>query len=762
MQYSVKAIISIILNLLLAFQVTGQIPVGSWRDHLPYSNGKTIAIANSRVYCATDLALFYYDKTDNSISKLSKINTLSDLEVGYIAFNDELNKLIIGYVNGNVDIIENDKKYNYPDIKIKNIISDKTIHHILIHNDFAYLSTGFGIVVFNMKKDEFADSYIIGEGGSYMKINNTAIYNNYIYASTDDGVYKGDLDDPFLANFENWEKVNDLLNPNEKYYSSAVFNNKLLLVNSINDTDSCHVNTFDGHAWDTIFTDIKSIKTLSVTGSQLVMAHKESVNVYNTDYESIIKCNVTSANHAIIDDDNIWVARSWAGLKLYNKGIYVTTISPNGPPSKNVFKVYHNNGTMLVAPGGYSDAYYPADVYSFTDNRWSSLRKDANNKDSLKTLLNIVDFASQQNGSQYIAATWGYGAIEVENDKITKIHTKNSTNGILGNYIGGVTYDKNGNLYIVSNYSETPFVVKTSDDKWYHYQYDPDWGDMVLNSSRKLINTYNNDKWTISTRGKGIFVWNDNLTPEYEADDIYKKFALRDDANKVIDNRLNDIVQDVEGVIWIATGNGIAVYDYPQYALIDDRDFYARRPQIVVDGYLKALLEGENVTSIAVDGANRKWLGTESGGLFLVSPDGTEQLMVFNVDNSKLFSNNITSVDINQKTGELFIGTDKGMQSYKSTSTESKNDYSDIFVFPNPVKGDYNGVITIRGLMYETNVKITDLSGHLVFETISNGGDAIWNGKDMTGNKVVSGIYLVLCTNTDGTQSEASKIMFIK
>jgi len=173
-------------------------------------------------------------------------------------------------------------------------------------------------------------------------------------------------------------------------------------------------------------------------------------------------------------------------------------------------------------------------------------------------------------------------------------------------------------------------------------------------------------------------------------------------------------------------------------------------------------LEGEIVTSIAVDGANRKWLGTAGGGLFLVSADGTEQLMVWNVDNSELFSNNIVSVEINQKTGEVFIGTDKGVQSYMSTATQGNADYSSIYAFPNPVKDGYNGIISIRGLQYETNVKITDISGHLVFETISNGGDAVWNGKDMGGTDVQTGVYLVLCTSNTGEEAAVTKILIVR
>ena len=761
LQFNYKLLL--LLSLIIALQANGQVPVGTWRDHLPYNNGRVIATTNNRVYCATDLAIFYYEKNDDAIYKLSKINKLSDIEVGYIAYSKNNDKLIIGYVNGNVDVLENDTKYNFPDIKQKNMTGDKRIYHILIKDELAYLSTGFGIVVFNLEKNEFADSYIIGNGGSYIKINNTAIYNNEIYALTDNGVLKGDLDDPFLSNFENWEKVDDLLNPNENYYTSTVFDNKLLLVNKINNTDSCHVNSFDGNAWSTLFNDKSKIKSISSNGTALSIVTKWEVEVFDTQFNKIKWHSSYYAQHAIYDNDNnLWIADSKKGMILSNKTYTEKIIMPNGPTNNNVFEVFSNNGSILVAPGGYGNSYYRADVHSFIDDQWESLTENENNNIILNKLRNVVDFASQKSSRHYMTATFGYGLFEVENGKIINFYNNENTNGILDNFIGGITYDKKGNLYIISNYSNTPFVVKTPDNKWYHYIYDPDWASLIINSSKKLINTYNNDKWTISTRGKGIFVYNDNFTPEYEADDVYKKFDLRDEDNKIIDKKLNDIIQDIEGAIWIAGSNGIAVYDYPQYVLNDDRDFYARIPQIVVDGFLKPLLEGENVTAIAVDGGNRKWLGTSGGGLFLVSPDGTEQIMIWNTENSKLLSNNITSVDINHKTGEVFIGTDKGMQSYKGTATEYHSNFNNIYAFPNPVKGDYNGIITIRGLMYQTNVKITDISGHLVFETISNGGDAIWNGKDMTGNKVATGIYLVLCTTPDGAEAEATKILIVK
>ncbi|MDA3891782.1 MAG: hypothetical protein PF517_08980 [Salinivirgaceae bacterium] len=761
-----KKIAFAVINVIISIQVFAQIPVGEWRDHLPYSNVKTITLGNNRVYCATEMAMFYYDLSDGSIQKLSKINKLSDLEPGYIAFSKKTNKLIIGYTNGNIDILENDSKFNFPDIKLKNIVANKKINHILIPENFAYLSTGFGIVVFNLEKNEFADTYIIGEGSSYINVNSTIIFNNVLYALTDNGVLSGQLDDPFLSNYQNWDKVETLLNPNGSYTNSAIFNNELMLVNNLHTNDSCHLIAYSNQGWDTVFTNLKRIRSLAVNNESLIIAHKKQVEVFNSDFEITTQINFSSINHTILDNDNnIWLGHTSRGLVHYIESNYQKAIKPNGPGSKNAFKVYNNNGSILVGPGGFTPTgagtYTKADVYNFSAESWSSLRNNIDNNNIMNSLRDVTGFASQNSSQNYMVTTYYRGIFEIVDNKIVNIYNSSNTNGILGDTIGGITYDNNGNLYIVSNFSAMPFVVKTPDNKWYHYEYDSRWKDFRINSSIKLINTNNNDKWTISSRGKGIMVFNDNATPGDRSDDIYKMFSLKDDKNTTISSQLNDIVQDIEGAIWIATSNGVAVYDYPKNALRADYEFDAHIPQIEVDGYLKGLLEGEHVTCIAVDGGNRKWLGTDGAGLFLVSANGTEQIISWNTDNSKLLSNNINSIDVNQKTGEVFIGTDKGLQSYKSTSTESKANYSDIYAFPNPVKGDYNGVITIRGLMYQTNVKITDLSGNRVFETTSNGGDAIWNGKDMTGNKVASGIYLVLCALPDGSESEATKILIV-
>ncbi len=761
--YSLSGFLLIVLAQLFVSKSQAQIAKGQWRDHLPYNTAHTVALAGNKVYCAAEHSMFYYDKNDQSVHRMSKTTGLSDLDIGYIVYSDDYNSLVIGYANGNVDIIKDGKKYNIPDIKNKNILADKGINHIYLDGEKAFLSCGFGIVLVDIDKLEVLDTYIIGPSGSFFKINATIIFEQNIFALTETGILKADKDDPFLGYYEQWTRDTTLFNFSENFNSTTIFNNQLFVTNKFSNIDTCVIQAFDGNNWQIVFDSILVVKSISSSNNQLIITNRWHVDTYNDAYERLKHKTAVNGQHALLDeDDYLWVADMKDGLLIRKTDVYRNPIYPSGPRSDKVFNLDFNTNEILVAPGGHeitgAGIYNAVEIYTFSEEEWSLIERE-NNPDA-PLMLDLVCFATQSgNSNNYYAGTWGYGLIEITNSSIVNVYNTENTDSILGEFVSDCTYDNQGNLWIMNRGRENSFVVKTTDNKWYSYSYGGSWGNM---DTHKMIYTSNGDFWTISNRkNDAYFVWNSNGTPENGADDTYRKRDLLDDDGVVIDDVLNDIVEDVEGAIWIATDNGVAVYDNPQYAIEAD-EFYARRPQIVVDGYLKGLLEGESVTSIAVDGANRKWFGTNGGGLFLVSADGTEQLQIYNVLNSKLLSNNITALEINSDNGELFIGTDKGIISFMTTSTAGKESFSNIYAFPNPVKGDYNGLITIRGLMYETNVKITDLSGQLVFETTSNGGDAVWNGKDMKGQLVNSGVYMVLCTNPDGSKSEVTKILFVR
>jgi hypothetical protein len=754
------------IGILLMFQywLMAQIPTGSWREHLPYS--KTMFVANSptKVYCATPYSLFSYDKSEKYIEKKSKIDGLSDLGIGHIAYSNKHNLLLVGYQNGNIDVITSTKRYNFPDIKNKNIMFDKGINQIALYNDTAFISTGFGIVVFNLARMEIADTYILGPMGTYKSINACVVFQNKLYALTPDGIMCANLNHSFLSNYQNWETLTNLPYGSQNYFTGCAFGKYLMVGHNYSNSKLTPVSLFDGHQWDTYGADtIAYVTTLKSQGTTLLISY---YNLYVKTFDQDFKPLLTYQNYNNNDADfgengTVWIATNDRGLVAIGPG-YGVNANPAGPAGLNAFAMLTVGNTILTVPGAYNrssvGSFTQADAYHFTDEKWGRLT--TNPDVSIFGNYDAVCLASQNNPDHYFIGTWGYGIIEVKQGQVQAVYNQQNTNEMFDKYpfVSGMATDSKGNLWTVHRNTNQPFKVKTPDGNWYSYDFG---GSFSGKTTGKVMRAKNGDYWCISFRGDGIMVWNDNQTPENGADDKYLHFYALAENGTSLDRYYNSIAQDVNGAIWIGTDDGPIVYDYPQNILAG-KTFYARRPQVVEDGYLNPLLEEKRITAIAIDGANRKWLATEGAGLYLVSADGTAELISFSQNSSPLFSDNIQALTFSRQNSELFIATDKGIQSYMTSSSAPRSSFTDVYAFPNPVRPDYAGVITIRGLMYNTNVKIIDTGGRLVFETTSEGGDAIWNGQNMEGKKVASGIYTVLLNNPDGSQSDITKIMIIR
>ena len=244
-----------------------------------------------------------------------------------------------------------------------------------------------------------------------------------------------------------------------------------------------------------------------------------------------------------------------------------------------------------------------------------------------------------------------------------------------------------------------------------------------------MLRTYKGDFWITTPKATGILVFNTNDTPETKADDNYTYFMPTDENGNAFNAFINDIVEDNNGQLWVASDEGVYVLDHPEQAL--EGETSARRPQMIVEGYYQPLLATERVTSIVIDGGNRKWFGTDGGGIFLISPDGTKQLAEYNISNSPLFSNNVQSMALDYDKGILYIITDMGLQSAMISSSIPKPTFSDIYAY-------------------------------LVFETMSNGGGATWNLRNMSNRPVVTGIYLIHCVTQNGDNREAGKIHVVR
>jgi hypothetical protein len=364
----------------------------------------------------------------------------------------------------------------------------------------------------------------------------------------------------------------------------------------------------------------------------------------------------------------------------------------------------------------------------------------------------------------HFLATWGYGLIEYRNGDFHERYGENNSSlqsiipGGDAVRINGMAFDDDKNLWVTNTGVPEPISVRKANGEWVSFPY----GGLINHDYLgALITTRLGQKWVLLPRGGGLFVFDNNNNFSQSSATRTRKFSVTDDNNTLISNEVYSIAEDLNGFIWVGTSNGVAVYFNPS-EVFSDGLYHARR--IVVSGGSDDrgyLLNNETVTAIAVDGADRKWFGTEKSGVFLVSGDGTRQIHHFTRQNSPLLSNTITDISIDPSTGEVFIGTSTGVISFRGDATTSQSTFENVYIFPNPVRENYEGPVTVTGLMKDSVVKITDISGNLVYETVSLGGQAIWDGRNSRGRRVQTGIYLVFISNADGSESHVTKLMFI-
>ena len=750
--------------------------IGQWRDHLPW--GYTVAIekAGNMVYCATPYGIIIYNDDNDEMSRLTKINGLSDIGISDLAYKAELSCFVVSYSNTNIDLIKSNLIINIPDIKRKQILGNKTINKVTIKDNYAYLSCGFGIVVIDLIKEEVHDTYYIGPEGTQINVYDLAYNDTSFFAATEKGVYYANVSSENLANFAEWNKITSI-NPNVTYDLIEVFSGKVLVNRKSNSSSiSDTVLVYDGNSWQAMsFQDNQNINNLRTCEDRLVIAFEYYALVLDTQLNEIFNVfdvgggNPQPNDALVLGMEDLWIAdRSRGLLKTWSQGYNYKQIMPAGPGTIDIYDISIEGGNLWMVPGGmdgaWSNIWKGADIYSFINESWQVV--NAYNSPGLDTLRDMVTVSvNPDNPSQVFAGSWNRGLVQIDNGQLSEIYnTKNSSleaNIILGGEnikIGGSCFDKDGNLWVTSSGADKVLSRRTPGGNWTTFNTGS------ISSSKdvsSLIIDDNNQKWFRARHNASnqyyLYVYNENSTT---GNTIVGLNAVENNGS-IPGSNVYSLAKDLDGEIWIGTDEGIAIFYNPGNVLSND-PVNAERPLVNFDGYVQYLLETEIVTSIDVDGANRKWVGTDRAGVFLLSPDGTEQVYHFTEDNSPLFSNNISDLAVNHKTGEVFIGTSKGMIAFKGTATGPSENFNDnIHAFPNPVKPDYNGEIGIDGLMNNSVVKITNVSGNIVYEARSEGGRAVWNGNDLSGKRVKSGVYLVFVSSEDGEEKMVTKILFL-
>jgi len=747
-----------------------------WLDHLPYNNGKAVAEAGDLVYAATPYSLFYFNKTDNSLNRLNKVTPdgLTDIGISNMAYSSLLNTLVVAYTNTNVDLVKGAVVINIPDIKRKQILGNKTINSVFILDKLAYLACGFGIVVLDIEKEEIKDTYYIGPSGSQINVYALTYHqaDDKFYAATEKGIYSAPASSN-LAFYVNWVQDNNFAATNNTFNMIASFTGKVYANKKTSGTNPDTMFVKEGDQWvDFIPYDHTTRMSMRISGEKLVISNGWSVSVFNNSgerenvYVSYNPGDMKPGDAILDKDKKLWVADIEQGLWSVGTDNTGSNYIFNGPASPTVAAMDISGKQLWAVAGGRTGSFTglsrPPQFYTLGDNKWSSY--DRNNTPELALFMDVLCVAVDPNdGNHAFMGSWGRGLIEFDNGALKEIYdTENSSlqyfNGYGEGYlrVGGVAFDRNNNLWITNDGAPNVLSMRKPTGEWKSFNLGSqgtaiDVGGIVVDAE--------NQKW-MQCRDLALFVYNDNNTPDNTGDDRYKKLTSAAGNGNLPGSGISSMAVDRDGQLWIGTDQGVAVI-YAPGNVFGGGSYDAQQIMVEEEGYLHPLLETENVTAIAVNGNNEKWLGTDKAGVFLMSADGTEELLHFTDANSPLLSNSIQSIKI-ASNGEVYFATSLGIVSYKDYKVESPSTLDSLLIYPNPVRPEYSGPVYISNLVEESNVKISDPSGALVWETQAQGGQVIWDGNNLDGRRVNTGVYLVLVTNPDGSMKKAGKVLFVR
>ena len=757
-----------ILSILIA--ITANAGIGDWVLYPSYHNATYCQTAGDKVYVLASGALYSYNTSDEEVRVYDKINTLSDIDITHIEYCKDIKALVVVYSNANIDILFDDEEvYNITDFKNKPL-PDKRINGVDIQGTTAYLSTVFGIVELDLEEYEFTNTYTTG-----LNTYCTYLFNGTLFCGTETGMYSCATDKNLLDK-NNWVKKNN-------YFTKAICELDGMLYCYLDEYGIYSYNASNNILKDVVYNHGEKYNAMYSNGKEIIASAKKKTTIITSPTDVTVYKN-SNSNFILKDGNHFWDCKGYNGVvKCIAKDgeiiVNSTSVTPDSPVRNYCeYMKFASDDKLLVAGGNlnYFDiTFYDGTLmeYDYSGNRWNNLPEDTIKQATGIPYLNLcaIDEDPAEPG-HYFAGSFGYGLYEFRNGKFVKHYsTHNSplesvipTNTRFVR-IPSVKFDKEGNLWCINTGTKNIVKVLKSDGTWCELYYKP------IEKLATIVEPVMDSRgwlWLKSLQGEaGIFCAKMNGTPLDSSDDESKawlnKFVNQDGISYDI-YQVFALAEDREGQMWVGTNTGLFVIDNPKTFFNNGVFKQIKVPRNDGTGLADYLLSGTYIKSIQVDGANRKWIGTNDDGIYLISADGLETIHHFTTENSPLPSNSIVSIAINDRSGEVFIGTDKGIANYMSDATrpEEKLDENNIYAYPNPVKADYSGNIAIVGLTHDCNVKIVDTAGYLINEGTSNGGQYTWNGRNARGEKVASGVYYVLTYDSNGNEGVATKIVVIR
>ncbi len=752
---------------------------GDWQLQLPTNHPLHLADAGNRVYVGTQSAFYFIDKTLNTTQLLSRRDGLSDVGVAALAYDSVGSQTVVVYNNSNVDLLGDDGRvHNLPDILRKSIQSDRAIFQASVSGRRAYLATAFGIVVLNLDKREVSDTYsAIGPGGTSVKVYATAVAHDTLFAATSAGLQVGRLTDNLL-DYQSWsvyQPVPVVPSGYEPYRQLAV---QGPYVYATVDAGGTFVFRRAANAWQRVDAPY-TFRSKQLRGSrQGLLLAGDAYGVYRRTATGTFQQLVgpAAAKDTVRDvvysarDGSYYVANYTTGIQRVRPGMAPEAFAANGPASSAAYSVLadaHTNAVDVFS-GGYTDRYLPfgtrSGFYEYTAGQWTNITSATQPAAAYPDLPNVSRGVRTADGTLYVSS-YGGGLLEWKGPGQFRVFTEGTPGSPLRrtidpndpNYISvrvtDLAADATGGVWL-ANLHRQPGVSGL-------FRFDPaaaTWNVVPYFSGSENLDRLALDDlgqvWVSEARQGGNGLW--VVDPATNNNHKFSTATEPATGTEVPLAAIYDLVKDRLGAVWVTTAAGVAVLSDPSGAVAGTSSF--QFPSVTRgEGTSFPLLYSEVVKSVAVDGANRKWFGTDHG-LWLFSPGGEEALLHFTTLNSPLPSDHITDVSVNDKTGEVWVATDAGVVTYRGGASVTEGPASCAQVFPNPVRPDFMGLVGIGGLVNDAVVKITDVAGHLVYATTAAGGTVTWNLTDTAGRRVRSGVYLVLTSDANGQNGCVSKV----
>lgn len=767
-----------------------QIPIGQFRAHIPLHRFHSVAVSEKYVYAATDNGLMLLDKStkDDPVPTLSawtKVDGLSDIDIAKISYDSLSSTLIISYIDGNLDFVKNDKLTNVSDIKNKQITGSKELQHIRTNGQLAYLVYPFGVVVIDLSNYLITDTWFTKRGTTQYNAEDIAITDDDYFLSTERGIFRISKNNSTPSNFLLW--TNDTPADSSDFDNILYFGGKVYANKNCNDPDATPIKydtlyIRDQDVWTPTTLAYYDVRDMSCNATEMAICNWEYVELFNANLgktyhaEWIQDATYEDTREAVIDHNIIWIADNNNGLAQVNRTYYFQKIyTSDGPYSNNVENICSQNGITVLVPGSmhgaaYTESYLYPSISWFSNQKWQTNASSFLNYTSGHETYDLNNVIINPNDdSEWYISSWRNGLYKCKNGiPVAHYGPENSLldSTSAGNtFVSGLAFDDKNNLWMTNSYTSKMLKMMEPNGTWHEYNI----GSGVITSdpttvvAQHLLVDSRGYKWITYPRDDSynkyhLVAFTDNGTYDNTGDDQFARVDMNAKA-EVNSSTVYCIAEDLEGQIWIGTDKGIKVIASP--ANVFKGTAYPQNIILYQDGYYSVLFEFEEITAIAVDGANRKWIGTSKAGVFLMSSDGQEQLLHFTAEDNPLFSNQIVCITIDPLSGEVFFGTSKGVVSYRGSAITGKDTYEDLLVFPNPVRHGYTGTVAVKGMKTNSLCKITDASGKMIWQGYSKGGELIWNCLDYFGKRPATGVYFVMASDEDGNEKIVTKFLFI-